>query len=503
MLLDQAIREQNDDLLHAWIDLTLGLHIPRNSICPNHCAPFDFIAAAIFARFRQAIARANRSGGKTLGFGIIETVLTFHHDNLEVANVGAIQAQADRCYSYVKDFTAYSPFNSNIDPRNLTATRGTFNNGSLLQMLPGTPTAVNGPHPQLSMLDEVEQMNYAAYQQALSMPQSKGDIPARQIITSTVKYAVGLMIRLIQQYKDAGLPVYEWCIWETVKPLPADNPQLLARIRDTFGDELPANIADADGYYDWEDLIAKKTTLDDEVWSVEWVCNQPERSGLVYPQFSLEANTINPDNPRKQYRKPYVVNAWSPIYILEDAGFGPNNPNVSLFCQMVGDDLIVFDERYDYGKISADILPEQDEVLAEFTREGVPQEAYGILDPAALTETEERKRHGRAMLEPTLDRTFYRLENGIPALRKKIADRSFQVAPQCVNLIGELQAYRFKKNKDGQYTDDSKKKDDHGPDAARYGILRLFPLHAQESIGKQETPRKDKPLAAGMMTRQF
>lgn len=500
-LLDEAIKTKNKDQLHLWIKATTGYDIPRFAICAHHCAPFDFVADAIFQEFMLAIAHANRSGGKTQDVGIIEGIETFHIPNLEVVNVGAIQAQADRCYSYIKEIDNSTPFKENVD--SLTATRGSYKNGATLQILPGTPSAVNGPHPQLNIIDELELMAYFVVQQALSMAQSKGDIPARTIITSTVKFATGLMIRMIEEFKARGLPVYAWCIWEVVKKLPKENPELMRRIYAVFGDELPANIERADGYYDWEDLINKKLTLDPETWSVEWVCNQPERSGLVYAPFEIECNVINPDNPRKEYRKPYVVNPWLPIYIFEDEGYGPNNPNVTLLCQVVGDDVIVFKEFYHYGRISADILPEIDRELYLYQKEGVAQESYGILDPAALTEREERIRHGRNMLDPILEREYYQLVNSIPLVRRKIADRTLQVASECVNLIEELQSYRYKKAADGQYTDTPDKKHDHGPDSLRYGFLILFPVQAAQAIGKQETPEERRPLAAGLMNKTF
>lgn len=516
LLLDKAIQEKNKDALHAWIELTFGLSIPRKAICHNHCAPFDFVADAIFGAFRQAVARANRSGGKTLAFAVIETTLTYYHEHLEVANVGAVLNQADRAYGYVKDFTAYSPFKHNVE--SLTATRGKFLNGSMLQLLPGTPTAVNGPHPQISLLDEVEQMNYFAYQQALSMAQSSDSVPARTIITSTMKYAVGLMVSLIKNYRDKGLPVFEWCIWETVKALPKNNPELMAEIERVFGDELPERIDEADGYYDWQDLIAKKNDLDEEVWGVEWVCNQPERSGLVYPQFSQEANVINEDNPRREYRTSYKVNPWLPIYILEDFGFGPSNPNVNLFCQVVGNDLVVLDELYNYGKISKDNIHDtverlktwgvevEDSMLDDgtITYAFPEQEVYWIPDPAGLTEIAERRRSGLNVLDPVLERSYYQLKNRIPVVRKKIADRSLQIAPDCVNLNVELMSYRNKKDRDGQYTDEPMKKDDHGPDALGYGALQLFSLVAQAQFEDQPATRpEERPLTAGLQDRIF
>jgi hypothetical protein len=515
-LLREIIQKKDKDRLHLWIKATTGYHIPRVSICAHHCAPFDFIADAIFDEFRQCIAHANRSGGKTQGVAIIEAVKTFATSNLEAANVGAIQAQADRCYGYIKEINEARPFSANA--KSLTATKGLFENGSYLQILPGTPKAVNSPHPQLLVLDELELMPFFVVQQALSMAQSKAGIPAITIITSTVKFATGLMMRMIGEFKERHLPVYSWCCWEVMQPLPTDNPKLLATIREVFGDELPPNMDEADGYYDWQDLINKKQTLDPETWSVEWVCNEPERSGLVYPQFSLDANVINPDHPKKRYRADYTPNPFLPIYILEDFGFGKNNPNVNLFAQVVQDELVIFDEIYNRQKISRENVADAVEKLEHdygltvvrtlqadgtFLYSFPKREVIWICDPAGLTEIEERKQMGLTVLEAVLDRSFYQLKQGIPVLRKKITDRSLQIGAKCVNLIEEYLSYRNKKDKDGQYTDEPEKKSDHGPDATRYGVLRLFSVLAQAQFESTPSTPEDKPLTAGLRNKTF
>lgn len=518
-LLDLAIREKNKDALHAWIKATTGYHVPRCRICHNHCAPFDFVADAIFREFSMALARANRSGGKTQDVAIIESIQTYHIPNLEAVNVGAIQAQADRCYGYIKEINQEKPFSSNSDPRKLTATKGEFLNGSSLLILPGTPAAVNGPHPQTNVLDEVELMPFFVLNQAFSMAQSKNGIPAQTIMVSTLKFAVGLMVRMMKEFRERGLPVYEWCIWEVVKPLPKDNPELLARIYEVFGDQLPANIDQADGYYDWEDLINKKLTLDAETWSVEWVCNQPERSGLVFSPFELEANLINEDNPYPQYRIPYEVNFYHPIYIFEDFGFGPGHPNVTLFCQVEGNDLIVFDEIYAEGKVSrenvASVFAKLEEDYGVGVNRDVQSEGYmlyrtpeiqleWITDPARPSEREDRRQSGINVLEPVLDKVYYQLVNRIPVVRKKIEDRSLQISPKCVNLVEELQSYRFKKNADGQYSDTPEKKNDHGPDALGYGSLILFAVLAQAQMGDDSEPIVTRgPLTAGLNKTTF
>jgi len=36
----------NDDQLHDWLMLFLGIRVPRRAVCDGHCATFDYIRAA-------------------------------------------------------------------------------------------------------------------------------------------------------------------------------------------------------------------------------------------------------------------------------------------------------------------------------------------------------------------------------------------------------------------------------------------------------------------------
>src|SRR5262245_45099651 len=56
---------QDDDELHDWILREMKLDIPRVSVCPDHDAPFQFLADLYFDRVDAALGVANRGGAKT------------------------------------------------------------------------------------------------------------------------------------------------------------------------------------------------------------------------------------------------------------------------------------------------------------------------------------------------------------------------------------------------------------------------------------------------------
>jgi len=140
LLLD-IVQTQNKELLHAWILYYFKLDIPRVAICHDHCAPFDFISDYIFGLVDFAIVVANRSGGKTLDFGVLDTLMSYYSEGTEIATVGAIQFQAQKGYEYFKDFSKNFPFVHNID--SMTMGKTELLNGSKVQILTGTMSGVN------------------------------------------------------------------------------------------------------------------------------------------------------------------------------------------------------------------------------------------------------------------------------------------------------------------------------------------------------------------------
>ena len=62
---DAETRPETPEALHAWLLKVTGHSIPTTSVCPDHCAPFDFVADFFFHEEDDALVLANRGGGKT------------------------------------------------------------------------------------------------------------------------------------------------------------------------------------------------------------------------------------------------------------------------------------------------------------------------------------------------------------------------------------------------------------------------------------------------------
>ena len=477
-LLVGIIERKDREALHDWVLLHLKINIPTVVITPGHKAPFDFVADYLFGEITFAVVLANRSGGKTYIFGILATILAFLFDNTEIATVGAIQQQALKSYEYFQTFSSKFPFGYNVD--SFTMRQSTLKNGSKYQVLAGTMSGVNSPHPQLAFFDEIDLMPWQILQQGLSMPQSKNGVRARTVLTSTRKFAGGVMQRMLDEAVYKGYSVYFWNVWEVVAPLPVENEELMARIKKVFGDELPENIDQANGYYDWEDLIDKKLNLESDVWETEWTCSRPGLKGIVYgTSYSDEENLITPDEGEDLWKPP----ARGFIYLAEDFGHSEGHPNVLLpvWIPSTFDRLVVFDELYVDDRGTDEIWEAANEMLAPYGLV-LPNKPKGIqgnirgwaCDPHNLALIHERKLRGAPILKENEDAKMYLLQNSIPLVKKFMRAGRIMITSKCINLRMEILSYQWRKNANGTYSNTiTKKENDHGPDAIRYLMLCL------------------------------
>lgn len=459
---------------------------------------------------------ANRSGGKTLDFSIVSLLEIRANDNCEVANLGAIQAQAQRCYRYMQAFINNNPEYKAFVQGESTINRTNFINRSMIEVLTATITGVNSPHPQRLKMDEIELIAWFIIQQALNMVQARGDVKSCTVMGSTRKFAAGPMQRLVEMSKTGNLKLFAWCILEVLEPLPED-PTKRQEIFDFFahkGIELPSGLDKCNGYYKWEDFMNKTQLLDREVLDAEWFCKKPQTGGLVYPRYD---ETLNIE-PNFHIDKQALAAGWRQIFVFEDIGYAEDHPDVILFCEVDSskESIVVFDELYLVKHGTQEII---NAALAKLKDNGLElSDVSGwISDPHALVEWTDRYNHGLPMVgDPDEvgklgqgNAELYRVKNGIAAVRKFIDDRRIRLTTNIVGLRNELMSYSKRKLPDGTFTDDPEKKNDHGPDALRYGLIHLFPALAFASFGQSTEQQRQADMVAmetitgGIMDKTF
>lgn len=292
---------KNKDDLHQYIKSYLKFHIPRIGICKNHVAPFDCIADSFFGYERNIVVLANRSGGKTRNLSILNHLNSIHKALYETATVGAIREQSQKGFSYLTEYGKIKWFNQDIVYSIMRETR--YRNGSTVQVLSGTTSGCNSPHPICVIADEVELMNPSVLQEMYSMAQSSRDYPATQILSSTRKYPSGNMYRLlVEKPKEPSWPykIYPWCLWETLQNCnlsSCDQCKEIIRIKegkpeswyDLCHDDPERHplgkMKSSDGFYALEDAWIKFATLNWDVFNSQWLSLKPGRRGLVFDTF--------------------------------------------------------------------------------------------------------------------------------------------------------------------------------------------------------------------------
>jgi Phage terminase large subunit len=378
--IENLYKSQDDELLFKFIKTILGFHIPRNKVCDDHCAPLDFVADSFYDRYSKFLTIANRNGGKTQNYGLLNALDGLCKPGCEVASVGAIEDQAKKCYKYTTDILK-KPYFTKLLAKEPMISLTTLTNGAEISVLPGTMSGVNGPHPQKTNFDEVELTQWKVLMEFMSMAKSTKTVPATVRITSTRKFSHGPMQRLINEKDKRGFKLYMWCIWETIERCPdersgnvpcwmimidpkTDKPRpykVFSQNKDDYGKEFPLDVLRSnrekytgclacplvevcqtkakrsDGYYDIKDTIDKFTGMDRDTWDNQWECKKPGKSGLVYGEFDETVHVI----PRSSF----TVN---PNYrIIASQDFGYEDPAGTIFMQFLPNgDAVIFDELY-------------------------------------------------------------------------------------------------------------------------------------------------------------
>jgi hypothetical protein len=233
--------------LAKFIQVFFGLHLPDVTvsryadtnpldiiwevydICVNKRNPFDI---------EELLYVAGRGSGKTLGMAIAE-LLVMLHDERDVCHVGAVIAQAKRCYEYQTNFMLSSKIRPILEDRTVSQEQRVLQKLNMeksafllsgrtvtLEVLPCTLKACNGPHVPLVVTDEIDTVSgegLKAFKEISGMLDSKGDKKALRVGISTRKSRYGLMNRMMEDAESAGRHVRRWTAWEFTERCPDDR----------------------------------------------------------------------------------------------------------------------------------------------------------------------------------------------------------------------------------------------------------------------------------------
>jgi len=470
---------QTDDELWEYVNSEYGYAIPRVPVCENHTAPFIALADSFFGRVNDCIWIGPRTGGKTLQFAILDHLLFYHFD-CTIANVGAIDIQAQKCYQYFESFATKPQFKDKLlKAPMLSRTYGT--NGGMVEIMPATMNRVNSPHPNRAHLDEVELMLPKVLEEAKSMPNSQGDRAPATIWTSSRKKAHGPMEALLADAPSKGIPVSKWCVFEIIEQCPPERHLegvgcVTCPLHDICKEKLvhpdgstefkqgPGRAARARGWMRIDDVAAKYRSIDWGVFRAQWLSERPETSGLAYPMFDEDVHIID-----------YTYHPAFPVVCGIDFGF--TNPNVALFIQATeNDDLVVFAEHYKWQETATEFA------LSLKTDPWFEKTSWRVADSANRGDRETLIAYGVDNVPiqkagTPMDKSS--VINGINLVRYllKPAGRRpiLYFAKNVANCIREIKAYHHPDSRNEKNAEElPAKMDDHAMDALRYAVMELF-----------------------------
>lgn len=456
----------NDDDLWNFIWLVYGYKIPRKSFCPEHDAPFEFIADAFFGRcnLAAAVVFANRGGGKTLDTALLENAGMILRDKLEIYHYGSVIYQADKCYDYFKAFTD-SPL---IADQFVSTLRGGAKtvDGSSLAIHSATIAACSGPHPHWAFLDEVETLERRdVFEKFQGMTRSDEKNHALDIYTSTRDKAYGHMQRVLEWARDMNIHVYKWCIWDVLETCPADAncKECSQRTRD----RCQGRAKKTSGFYPIQDFRDKSAKVDDDTWEAQWLCNRPQRTGAVFKEFNED---VHVSKTPLEWSKKY------PVILVMDPGWR-SDPKTNRGSYAVYDiqvdsmDRIKVLRENRFGERTPFEVGQ-----AMRVRHSVPWAWDAIIsdpaDPAAARDF--CKGYGSDFRIIRFDKGEIQL--GIREVREKLRIRAdgttgLMIDPSCKDAIWEMNAYSYPPIQDRRPLNENPiDADNHFPDCLRYFI---------------------------------
>lgn len=336
-----------DDELHEWILAETGYNIPRVAVCEDHCAPFDYVADYYFEREDSLLVVGGRESAKTLNTSIVNYVNSETKPGCEGCTFADIEAQSNKSYSYIKSFVfttddsgkkVVKPTIEGVPLRKETL----FKNGSKLEVIIGSLSGVNSPHPQKVHADEVDLMENEVWQESRNMSSSKKFpdgrvIKAQDIATSTLKSTKGIVQGIIDETKKAikeGLKptwkVYKACVFEVAEEVPscrsAPRDQRELRLKELgkdpcelcgcdkvakgeWGENVPRTLDSvckgkffkSRGWMAHSDVVRKFVQNSPAKWASQLECRRPMADGLYLPTWSRERYCIRGYEPRPEF----------------------------------------------------------------------------------------------------------------------------------------------------------------------------------------------------------
>jgi hypothetical protein len=269
---ERARVPKTDEELWDWVARYAGVHIPRESCCAGHSAPFAAFAEAFFARVPISVWLASRGfGGKSFLLATLawtESVLL----GAGVSVLGGSGEQSENVHSYLAGThpNAIGRFwDAPLAPRHLLKTDPTkrtlhLTNGGQVKALMASSRSVRGPHPQRLRLDECDEMDLLIFDAAMGQTMEARGVSSQIVCSSTHHKSDGTFTEIRRRAREKEWPLHEWCYRENLTT-------------NRVGWLAPAEIE------------RKRAVVPKSMWEIEYELQLPSPAGRAIDPESVKA----------------------------------------------------------------------------------------------------------------------------------------------------------------------------------------------------------------------
>ncbi len=469
--------------LKNYVKVFLGIDVPDARICPDHSSPMDYLwhsfaiddgllikddsnqlasasnhpSSLINHHSADAIVWANRGGGKTELAAIATLLDGLFKPNCQVRILGGSGEQSSRMYEYLTLFLQRGFAGALAGPIRKGECR--FANGAAVEVLTQSATSVRGQHVQKLRCDEVELFDDDVFAAAKFTTLSKEGLLAGIELISTMHRPYGIMQREVAAATKMGVPVFKWCLWETIEKCTGRNCSQCPLWPDCQGKAKKGA-----GYLRIDDCIAQMRRSSRSGWEAEMLCLRPSLENVVFSEFDPELHV-----------RPVEYDPNLPLYRSLDFGFV--NPFVCLWIQVDHEGTVRVIDEYVRSRATIDVHAAQLKTQTPCPEERV---AATFCDPAGAGASDITGTSIVRELRSLGIATRYRksgIVEGIELIRRAIrsgdGSRHLVISPRCCRLIEAMQCYHYPDEgpaasgelplKDGLY--------DHPIDALRYFFI--------------------------------
>jgi hypothetical protein len=232
-----------------WTVGTLfGVWLPRVKVCEEHQPPFDAFCDAYFGNpWNWALWYGSRGTGKSYMLALLALVKASLLE-VQVTLLGGSMAQSTNVHEHVESLMQAPNAPRHVVTGEKTteltlAEAGLGGVTSWIRPLPASQKTVRGPHPHMTLLDEIDEMEKKVYDaamgQAMQKPNARGiEVPEMVVASSTWQNPTGTFQEVIDEARDKGRPIFTWCWREVIRPNGWMDPGLIERKRESVPAEM-------------------------------------------------------------------------------------------------------------------------------------------------------------------------------------------------------------------------------------------------------------------------